>query len=96
MRRLFPGADLIATIHNEIGWIVVNPDIVNGLRTPISNPRVLGFIGAFGARITGNMPIGGGCRYSGEGHCDGAPGQHGHRCGCSGNLPEPLQFEETL
>ena len=29
--RLLRGADLTATIHNEIGWIIVNPAIVNGL-----------------------------------------------------------------
>jgi hypothetical protein len=40
-RLLFRGADLIASIHNEIGWIVVNPAIVNGLRTAISDPRAI-------------------------------------------------------
>jgi hypothetical protein len=31
--RLLRGADLTATIHNEIAWIIGNPAIVNGLRT---------------------------------------------------------------
>ena len=54
-RRLFRDA---APIHNEIGWIVVNPDTVNGPRTTIRNRGVLGFVGALGPGITGKLRMG--------------------------------------